>query len=89
MSASSARLGWSTGLATLSMAAPVGAQATLPPPVQQYVSVNAPVVVLVVLRGDLTRDPSAIRNTVTVVRLGIGYDSAKLLRSVKGLVGLR
>ncbi len=44
---------------------------------------------LVVLRGDLTRDPAAIRNTVTVFRLGIGYDSAKLLHSVKGLVGLR
>jgi imidazolonepropionase-like amidohydrolase len=44
---------------------------------------------LVVLRGDLSRDPSVIRNTVTVFRLGIGYDSAKLLQSVKGLVGLR
>jgi hypothetical protein len=44
---------------------------------------------LVVLRGDLSRDPSVIRNTVTVFRLGVGYDSAKLLQSVKGLVGLR
>ena len=44
---------------------------------------------LVVLRGDLTRDPSAIRNTVTVFRLGVGYDSAKLIQSIKGLVGLR
>lgn len=44
---------------------------------------------LVVLRGDLTRDPAAIRNVVTVFRLGLGYDSARLLQSVKGLVGLR
>ena len=44
---------------------------------------------LVVLRGDLVADPSAIRNVVTVFRLGLGYDSAKLLQSIKGTVGLR
>ncbi len=44
---------------------------------------------LLVLDGDLTRDPRVIRRTRTVFRLGIGYDSAKLLDSIKGLVGLR
>lgn len=44
---------------------------------------------LIVLDGDLTRDPSVIRRVRTVFRLGVGYDSARLLDSVKGLVGLR
>lgn len=44
---------------------------------------------LVVLRGDLTANPSVIRNAVTVFKGGIGYDSAKLLASVKGQVGIR
>jgi imidazolonepropionase-like amidohydrolase len=44
---------------------------------------------LVVLRGDLTADPSVIRNTVTVFKDGIGFDSMKMLESVKGLVGIR
>jgi imidazolonepropionase-like amidohydrolase len=43
---------------------------------------------LVVVRGDLTTDASAINNTVTVFKDGIGYDSAKLLASVKGRVGI-
>jgi hypothetical protein len=30
-----------------------------------------------------------IRNVVTVFKDGIGYDSAKLIASVKGLVGVR
>ena len=44
---------------------------------------------LVVVRGDLVARPGDIRNVVTVFKGGIGYDSGKLLGSVKGLVGIR
>jgi imidazolonepropionase-like amidohydrolase len=44
---------------------------------------------LVVLRGDLARDPKVIRNTVTVFRKGLGYDSPTLISSIKGMVGLK
>ena len=44
---------------------------------------------LVVLRGDPTRTPSDIRNVETVFRQGIGYDSGKLIASVKGMVGIK
>jgi hypothetical protein len=44
---------------------------------------------LVVLRGDPIARPADIRNTVTVFRKGVGYDSPRLIASVKGLVGLR
>jgi imidazolonepropionase-like amidohydrolase len=44
---------------------------------------------LVVIRGDLAADPASIRNVVTVFQGGIGYDSAKLIESVRGLVGVR
>jgi imidazolonepropionase-like amidohydrolase len=43
---------------------------------------------LIVLRGDLTSDPSVIRQTVTIFKDGIGYDSQKMLDSVKGRVGI-
>lgn len=43
---------------------------------------------LVLVRGDLSTDPSAIKNTVTVFKDGVGYDSAKLIASVKGRVGI-
>jgi imidazolonepropionase-like amidohydrolase len=43
---------------------------------------------LVVLRGDITSDPAVIRNTITVFKDGIGYDSMKLIESVKGRVGI-
>jgi imidazolonepropionase-like amidohydrolase len=43
---------------------------------------------LVVLRGDLAADPSVIRNVTTVFKGGVGYDSAKLIASVKGRVGI-
>lgn len=43
---------------------------------------------LVVVRGDLAADPANIRQVVTVFRDGIGYDSVKLLDSVKGRVGV-
>jgi imidazolonepropionase-like amidohydrolase len=43
---------------------------------------------LVLLRGDLAADPSVIKNTVTVFKNGVGYDSAKLIAAVKGRVGI-
>jgi imidazolonepropionase-like amidohydrolase len=44
---------------------------------------------LVVVRGDLVKTPGDIANAVTVFKSGIGYDSAKLIASVKGAVGIR
>ena len=44
---------------------------------------------LVVLRGDPATTPSDIRNVDTVFRHGIGYDSQKLIASVKGMVGVK
>ena len=44
---------------------------------------------LVVINGDPVRTPSDIRNTEIVFRRGIGFDSAKLRESIKGMVGLR
>ena len=43
---------------------------------------------LVVLHGDLTADPSVIRGPTLVFKDGVGYDSAKLLASVQGRVGV-
>jgi hypothetical protein len=43
---------------------------------------------LVVIEGDLTADPSIIRNVTTVFKDGVGYDSPKLIESVKGRVGI-
>ena len=43
---------------------------------------------LVVLRGDLTSDPTVIRNPTVVFKDGVGYDSAKLIASVEGRVGI-
>jgi imidazolonepropionase-like amidohydrolase len=44
---------------------------------------------LVLLGGDIVGRPANIRNTEIVFRRGIGFDSAKLRESIKGLVGLR
>jgi len=44
---------------------------------------------LVVLRGNPAATPADIRNVVTVFRKGIGYDSAKLINSVKGQIGIK
>jgi imidazolonepropionase-like amidohydrolase len=44
---------------------------------------------LVVIKGNPLTTPAEIRNVVTVFREGVGYDSPKLLESVKGLVGLK
>ncbi len=43
---------------------------------------------LVVLRGDLSGDPTAIRNVTAVFKDGVGYDPAKLQASVQGRVGI-
>lgn len=43
---------------------------------------------VVVMRGDLTADPSVIRNVTVVFKDGVGYDSAKLIESVQGRVGI-
>ena len=44
---------------------------------------------LVVIRGNPIDTPGDIRNVTIVFKDGVGYDSAKLLASVKGLVGIR
>lgn len=44
---------------------------------------------LVVLRGDLARDPHAIRSPELVVRAGVAFDPASLLEEARGQVGLR
>lgn len=44
---------------------------------------------LVVIDGDPTIDPTAIRRVTIVFKEGIGYDAAKLHADVKGQVGLR
>ena len=43
---------------------------------------------LVVLQGDLTADPTVIRSPTIVFKDGVGYDSAKLIASVQGRVGV-
>ena len=43
---------------------------------------------LVVMTGDLTADPSAIRNVTVVFKDGVGYDSPKMLEDVRGRVGI-
>lgn len=44
---------------------------------------------LAVIAGDPVSKPADIRKVTVVFRDGIGYDSAKLYASVKGLVGIR
>jgi dihydroorotase-like cyclic amidohydrolase len=44
---------------------------------------------LVVIRGNPVSNPAEIRNVTIVFKDGVGYDSPKLLASVKGLVGIR
>jgi len=43
---------------------------------------------LVVMQGDLTADPSVIRNVTLVFKDGVGYDSPKMLDDVRGRVGI-
>ena len=44
---------------------------------------------LVVIKGDPIGTPGHIRNVTIVFKEGVGYDSPKLLASVKGVVGVR
>ena len=44
---------------------------------------------LVVLEGDLESDSAIIKNVTVVFKDGVGYDSEKLIDSVKGMVGIR
>jgi len=44
---------------------------------------------LVVIRGNPIAQPAEIRNVTTVFKDGVGYDSARLLATVKGQVGIR
>ena len=44
---------------------------------------------LVVIRGNPVATPGDIRNVTIVFKDGVGYDSPKLLGSVKGIVGVR
>lgn len=44
---------------------------------------------LIVLRGDPSANLADIRNVTTVFKNGVGYDSRRLIDSVRGLVGLR
>src|SRR5256885_16714588 len=44
---------------------------------------------LVVIKGDPSRKIEDIENVETVFKDGIGYDSAKLIESARGQVGLR
>ena len=44
---------------------------------------------LVVIKGDPVTRPVEIRKVVTVFKGGVGYDSAKLIESVRGLAGIR
>jgi imidazolonepropionase-like amidohydrolase len=44
---------------------------------------------LVVIKGDPSRQIADIENVETVFKGGVGYDSAKLMESVRGLVGSR
>ena len=44
---------------------------------------------LVVIKGDPTKKIDDIENVETVFKDGIGYDSAKLIESVRGSVGMR
>jgi imidazolonepropionase-like amidohydrolase len=44
---------------------------------------------LLVLRGDLSKDPTAIRQITVVFREGAGYDPERLLKTIRGLIGVR
>jgi imidazolonepropionase-like amidohydrolase len=44
---------------------------------------------LVVIAGDPVARPSDIRNVALVFKDGVGYDPARLVGSVRGLVGIR
>jgi len=43
---------------------------------------------LVVLKGNLAREPAVIRNTTLVFKDGVGFDPVKLIESIQGRVGI-
>jgi len=44
---------------------------------------------MIVLAGDLSADPAVIKNVMIVFKDGVGYDSEKIIASVRGQVGIR
>jgi imidazolonepropionase-like amidohydrolase len=44
---------------------------------------------LAVIEADLAADPANIKKVVTVFKNGVGFDSAKLIASITGYVGVR
>ena len=44
---------------------------------------------LILIKGDPSKNIEEIENVETVFKAGIGYDSAKLIESVRGQVGIR
>ncbi|HEV8497451.1 MAG TPA: amidohydrolase family protein, partial [Gemmatimonadaceae bacterium] len=44
---------------------------------------------LIVVRGDPANTPGDVTQVVTVFKRGVGFDSEKLVASVKGVVGIR
>ncbi|HEX6643615.1 MAG TPA: amidohydrolase family protein [Gemmatimonadales bacterium] len=44
---------------------------------------------LIVINGDPIARPAEIRRVVTVFKDGVGYDSARMIEAVRGLVGVR
>jgi len=44
---------------------------------------------LIVVRGDPAKTPGDVTQVVTVFKRGVGFDSEKLVASVKGVVGIR
>ena len=44
---------------------------------------------LILIDGDLASDPALIRNVEIVFRDGVGFDSAAIIDSIKGLVGIK
>ena len=91
--------------AALLASASAGAQSAptvkLSPEVREFVKVDDAVIALshirvigkqadlVVVRGDPSSRISDIENVEIVFKDGVGYDPAKLIGSVRGLVGLR
>ena len=45
--------------------------------------------VLVLIKGDPSKTIDDIENVETVFKAGVGYDSKKLIESVRGQVGIR
>jgi uncharacterized protein (UPF0371 family) len=43
---------------------------------------------LILINGDIEKDIKNVKNTETVFKNGIGYNSQKLFESVKGMVGM-